>query len=265
MPELIVGERSCAVTGILFDKDGTLLDFVSMWGCWSEHVLNGFKQRLAALGLQLSMTGGHSSLWGTFHSKDGTIVDYDRNGPLAMGTMEELHALLIWQGYRSGLSWSAAKELVHACSAAANEELKRVRPARPITGVEALLKACRAQRIPLGVVTADETAAAEMHLDWLGFRHYFAAVVGTDQVERGKPFPDMMELVCRKLSIECREAAVIGDTNGDMRMGKAAGAKLCIALGRPDSPAAGSNHFPDADLIIDSYREIRLGGIQGED
>jgi phosphoglycolate phosphatase len=234
-----------------------------MWGRWSEHVLNGFKQRLAAQGLELSLMGGNPSLWGTFHSKDGTVVDYDRNGPLAMGTMEELYALLIWQGYRLGLSWAAAKELVHACSAAANEELERVRPARPIAGVEAFLKACRARRIPLGVVTADETAAAEMHLDWLGIRHYFAAVVGTDQVERGKPFPDMMELVCRKLSIDCRGAAVIGDTNGDMRMGKEAGAKLCIGLGQAESPEEKSNYFPDADVIIGSYREIRLGGDSG--
>ncbi|MBW7456299.1 HAD family hydrolase, partial [Paenibacillus sepulcri] len=122
------------------------------------------------------------------------------------------------------------------------------------------LAACHAEGIPLGVVTADETQAAEKHLDWLGIRQYFGAVVGTDQVERGKPFPDMMELACRKLSIDTRGAALIGDTNGDMRMGRAAGARLCIGLGEAGSENARADDFPDADIIIGDYRELRPGG-----
>lgn len=261
MPELIINNRSYAITGILLDKDGTLLDFVSMWGSWSEHMLKGFKSKLAAQGLELQLP--EPSLWGTVHRLDGTISDYDRNGPLAMGTMEELFALLIWQGYRSGLSWAMAKELVQQCRKAADEELERVRPARPIAGIEDFLKACHAQRIPLGVVTADETLAAEKHLDWLGIRHYFGAIIGTDQVERGKPFPDMMELACRKLSIDGQGAAVIGDTNGDMRMGRAAGARLCIGLGQAGSEAAAASLFPDADIIIGAYEELRPEGGSG--
>ncbi|BBI35476.1 HAD family hydrolase [Cohnella abietis] len=258
MPELNINKVSYEITGILFDKDGTLLDFVSMWGNWSEYMIKSFRSRLAELGLELPKM--ESSFWGTIHGSDGTINDYDRNGPLAMGTMEELFALLIWQGYQLGLSWDKSKVLVQLCRLAADEELERVRPARPISGIKELLAACHEQGIPLGVVTADETGAAEKHLEWLGIRHYFSVVVGTDQVERGKPFPDMMELACRKLSIDVQGAVVVGDTNGDMRMGKSAGARLCIGLDRSDAEAAGEGTFQDADIIIGAYEELQPGG-----
>ncbi|GIP57582.1 HAD family hydrolase [Paenibacillus woosongensis] len=272
MPELIVSNHSYAINGILLDKDGTLLDFVSMWGSWSEHMLRHFGSQLVAElrqsgrarqletglepGQELLFTESH--LWGTVHGLDGAVIDYDRNGPLAMGTMEELFTLLTWRGYRAGLSWAKAKELAELSGRLADAELERARPVRPIAGVLAFLKACHAQHIPLGVVTADDTLAAEKHLEWLGIRHLFGAVVGTDQVGRGKPFPDMLELACGKLSIDVQGAAVIGDTNGDMIMGQAAGARICIGLHSKQAGAA--ELLPDADYIIGAYEELRLKG-----
>ncbi|GAA0137781.1 HAD family hydrolase [Paenibacillus sp. YSY-4.3] len=256
MPELIVNNDSYAINGILLDKDGTLLDFVSMWGSWSEHMLRHFGSQLR----ELKPPFTDSYLWGTVHGPDGAVIDYDRNGPLAMGTMAELFTLLTWQGYRAGLSWAKAKELTELSGRAADAELERARPVRPIAGVIAFLEACHAQHIPLGVVTADDTLAAEKHLEWLGIRHFFGAVIGTDQVGRGKPFPDMLELACDKLSIDVRGAAVIGDTNGDMIMGQTAGARLCIGLHLEQAEAGAADLFPDADYIIGAYDELRLKG-----
>lgn len=36
MSELITPQGRYAVAAILFDKDGTLLQFVSLWGSWGE-------------------------------------------------------------------------------------------------------------------------------------------------------------------------------------------------------------------------------------
>jgi phosphoglycolate phosphatase len=94
------------------------------------------------------------------------------------------------------------------------------------------------------------------HLDWLGMGSYFSVCVGTDQVNRGKPYPDMVELACGKLSLACSQVAVIGDTNGDMRMAKSAGAALAVGIAGPD--AAGINDLPDADVVISSYSELAL-------
>jgi phosphoglycolate phosphatase len=253
--ELIVQGTSFELDAILLDKDGTLLDFVSMWGFWSERVIERFRSRLTEQGLAPFDPAAIPSLWGTLHDREGRIMEYDRNGPLAMGTMDDLRAILAWQGYRAGLSWAEARAEAIRCSEAADIALEQARPARLIPGVAPFLAACRERGIPLAVVTADETAAAFQHLEWLGIRDYFQAVVGTDQVERGKPFGDMTTLACRLLGVQPARAAIIGDTNGDMLMGRAAGAALRIALAQGDTAV-----FPDASHIIRGYEELRAGG-----
>ncbi|MNW21165.1 Phosphoglycolate phosphatase [compost metagenome] len=49
------------------------------------------------------------------------------------------------------------------------------------------------------------------------------------------------------------EAAVIGDSNADMQMGKAAGAAITIGYGK--EPEAG-DYLLDADVLISHYAEL---------
>ncbi|WP_169083796.1 HAD family hydrolase [Paenibacillus sp. PL91] len=257
MPDLMINNRAYKVAGILFDKDGTLLDFIAMWGCWSESVFSELEQQLKRRGITLQ-PDRIATLWGTKHDINNRVIDYDRNGPLAMGTMQDLYAVVAWQLYSEGLSWAEAMELVQHCKKHADIELERLRPARPLPGSIDFLKSCKEHGIKLGVVTADETEAANMHLEWLGIRAYFDVVIGNDLVERGKPFPDMLELACRELAIDCSEAAIIGDTNGDMRMGLAAGA--AVTVGIADTAEGGSTHqlLPNANEVISSYSQLSM-------
>ncbi|WP_171721081.1 HAD family hydrolase [Paenibacillus phytohabitans] len=297
MPTLITPHGEHSISAILFDKDGTLLEFVSLWGSWGECFLVRFSRQLKEHGLEFPVQ--HlASLLGTVHDAEGRIIDYDRNGPLAMGTMNDLYAILSWQGYLLGLSWAESMELTDRCRQEADALMEQSKPVRPLPGLLHFLDGCAAEGIPLAVVTADETAAAENHLRWLGIRGYFSAVIGTDQVERGKPFPDMALLACERLGIQPAEAAVIGDTNGDMRMAKAAGMAVAIGiasnaaaeaapaaatarLGATSSPAGvnaaatvlatGSSRaadtrparslLPDADCLVQSYAELGIGRI----
>jgi phosphoglycolate phosphatase len=297
MPTLITPHGEHPISAILFDKDGTLLEFVSLWGSWGECFLARFSRQLEEHGLEFPAQ--HlTSLLGTVHDAEGRIIDYDRNGPLAMGTMNDLYAILSWQGYLLGLSWAESMELTDRCRQEADALMEQSKPVLPLPGLLHFLEECAAEGIPLAVVTADETAAAENHLRWLGIRGYFSAVIGTDQVERGKPFPDMALLACERLGIQPAEAAVIGDTNGDMRMAKAAGAAVAIGIagnaaagrtaaaataraGATSSPAgvntaatdlaAGSSRaadtrparslLPDADCLVQSYAELGIGRI----
>lgn len=253
MPKLLAGGISRDVKAILFDKDGTLMDFMYTWGRWSERLLASYSARLLP-GSMGEPAHAMKRLLGIGPTMDGSnALDYDRNGPLAMGTVDDLLAILAWQGYQSGLSWATAKEAAFESKRIADEAVEAERAVKLLPGVLPFLENCANAGIRLAVVTADETAAAEKHLAWLGIRRHFATCVGTDQVGRGKPFPDMAELACRKLNVAPIEAAVIGDTNGDMRMAKAAGAALAIGL-----RDAGASHeeLPDADLRIASFAEL---------
>lgn len=254
MPQLTVSGHNYDIQAILLDKDGTLLDFIYTWGRWGEHLLARFSRKLVSRKLQ-PLEDGMLHEWGMRCDEQGVLFDYDRNGPLAMGTVGDLLTLLTREGYRRGLSWAEAKRLAETSRHEADERLEQERAARLLPGVSAFLRQCCDAGIRLGVVTADETEAAEKHLEWTGIRHYFEVCVGTDRVERGKPFPDMLEAACDRLGVSSRHIAVIGDTNADMMMARAAGA---IAIGIDMRKGGGGGGLPDADAAIGSYGELAL-------
>lgn len=255
MPWIKAGNDVREVDAILFDKDGTLMDFVHTWGTWSEHLLASCA---ASFGWGHDKVGEAEKLIGILRGKDGLIADYDRNGPLAMGTVEDMLAILALEGYRiGGRSWAEAKAAALLAKRVADGALETEKAAKLLPGVPQFLESCREAGLKLAVVTADETEAAERHLEWLGIRSYFDACIGTDLVENGKPLPDMALLACRQLGVTPSRAAVIGDTNGDMRMAAAAGA--AAAIGILDPGRAPSAQLPDAHVKVGSFAELSAG------
>ncbi|MFC4597159.1 HAD family hydrolase [Cohnella hongkongensis] len=255
MSRLIVDGVRYPVRAILFDKDGTLLDFIYTWGHWSEQMLARFSAGLRSRELP-TLPRDSLAWWGALADVDGRIADYDRRGPLAMGTVGDLQTILAWHGYRLGLSWAEAKVLADECRRSADESLEETRPVRALPHALDFLERCRSAGLSLAVVTADETASAARQLEWLGIRHYFTACIGADRVERGKPYSDMVELACRELNVSCGEAAVIGDTNGDMKMARSAGAAVAVGIAEPG--AAGAAELTEADAVVSSYLELSI-------
>jgi len=245
-----------SIQAILLDKDGTLLDFNRMWGFWTNEVLRLMNLRLAEHGCLLEQE--HiPHIWGTIHDEQGRMIDYDTRGPLAMGTMAEVYAILIWHGYRAGLSWAVSKSIVRYCIREADRAVERVKPAYPLPGVRGFLDRCKQQGIRLAVVTADDTDNARKHLEWMGMLDSLGIIIGNDQVSQGKPFPDMVILACEELGVAPGQTAVIGDTNGDMQMGRAAGCLLTIGIG------AGVD-VTSADAVITSFAQLRKQDGAGE-
>ncbi|MCM3699430.1 HAD family hydrolase [Paenibacillus macerans] len=255
LAQLTVLGREFEIQTILFDKDGTLLDFVYTWGKWGELLLARFSAELK--GRQLpDLPANLLEMWGMRYNEAGEFAGYDRNSPLSMGTVDDLLTLLAWEGYRHGLSWAEAWVLAETCRLAADAGLKQSRTARLIPGVLPFLEQCERSGIKLGIVTSDETSAAEEHLEWLGIRRFFSICLGADRVNRGKPFPDMVESACQQIAVDVARTAVIGDTDGDMQMARSAGA--AAAIGLDAEGIAGKNGFPQADIVIASYDELAI-------
>ncbi|WP_060536816.1 HAD family hydrolase [Paenibacillus bovis] len=240
-----------SIQAVLLDKDGTLLDFNRMWGFWTDEVMQHINLHLAAHNYMLE-PGDIPAIWGTVHNEQGKMIDYDAQGPLAMGTMDEVYAVLIWHVYRTGLSWAVSKSIVHDCIRQADLSMERSRPAYPLPGVRGFLDRCRQQGIRLAVVTADQTDNARRHLEWMGMTDDFDIIIGNDRVRQGKPFPDMVLLACEELGIAPGQTVVIGDTNGDMQMGRAAGCLLTIGIGAGVDASS-------ADAVITSFAQLQDG------
>ena len=104
--------------------------------------------------------------------------------------------------------------------------------------------------VPLGVLTAADTSAADIVLRSVGLRPFFDVVIGGDRV-RPKPDPHGLLLACDALGVAPSHAAYVGDGPADMATARAAGV-LALAAGW------GHQYSPDreADLVLADPREL---------
>jgi phosphoglycolate phosphatase len=116
-----------------------------------------------------------------------------------------------------------------------------------VEGLEAL------QDRPMAVLTNKPVKMSVEILDALSLRKYFRAVYGGDSFEKKKPDPAGAQAILKTLGAEPREAAMVGDSDVDVKTARNAG-MLAVAVnygfGQHDRQAQ------PADLYVDSLQEI---------
>lgn len=254
MPVLHIEEISVPCSGILFDKDGTLLDLLATWGSWADLMLEGLGSMLALIDGRQASGAELAPLLGTVHDASGRVTGYDPAGPLAMATAEETTGILAWQLYAAGVPWNEAVTRVNALAKEAMNELRRRRTAVPLAGLLPFLAQCAAASLKLGVVTSDHSSTTREQLEWLGIASYFGSVVTRDRVKHGKPAPEMAETACRELGLIPAETVIIGDSNADMQLGQGAGLRLAVGI----SANGSASHLLDADIVISGFHQLHL-------
>jgi len=100
-------------------------------------------------------------------------------------------------------------------------------PFRP--GARELLADLRAQNIPTALVTMSLRRMASDVVSLIDFPA-FDLVIGGDEVERGKPFPDPYLQAAEQLGVDIRDCVVIEDSPTGVTAGAASGA---VTLGVP--------------------------------
>ncbi len=92
--------------------------------------------------------------------------------------------------------------------------------------MEGAHEALDAIRLPKAVITNSPTLLAQRALETGRLSRHFDTVVGSDQVPRSKPAPDMVLEACRRLGVGPAEALVVGDSRFDEGAAQAAGARF---------------------------------------
>jgi phosphonatase-like hydrolase len=104
---------------------------------------------------------------------------------------------------------------------------------REVDGASALFARLRAAGVKVGLNTGFSRPIVEVLLNRLAWREgqTFDASVTSDEVPRGRPHPDMILYLMRKLDIaDARTVAKVGDTPVDLEEGKAAGCGWNIGI-----------------------------------
>jgi phosphoglycolate phosphatase len=116
-----------------------------------------------------------------------------------------------------------------------------------VEGLEAL------QDRPMAVLTNKPVKMSVEILEALGLRKYFRAVYGGDSFEKKKPDPAGAQAILRDLGAQPREAAMVGDSDVDIKTARNAGmfaVAVNYGFGQHDRQAQ------PADLYVDSLQEI---------
>lgn len=249
MAKLQVYDDVHHVQGILFDKDGTLIELHSLWSTWFEKLCDEVGNQQPGIAFSKKELAESVGL-------DMNRRKISHRGPLAIGTMQDIAIIMAYHLYHRGLPWNEAVYTIRKSIDEVHKTIDWKKLLQPLQGLEDFLANANKSGVKMGVVTSDDTDIAEQHLDLLNINHFFHSVIGSDQIELPKPFPNIGQKACEEMNIDSGQVIVIGDTNGDMNLGKNlnAVASIGIVTGTDEN----ADHLTDADYVINHYDQLSI-------
>jgi phosphoglycolate phosphatase len=232
-----------AIKAILFDKDGTLIDFRKTW-------LAAYRGAAAELAGVAGLGPEFVDVLLARHGYDSVADTFTAESPLLWATTRDQAAL-----------WSAEPEL--AAIRDVEGRLERhlsdldAYPPIPVVALAPLFERLRSRGLRLGVATMDSTAALDATLARFAARSLIDFLTGCDGGHGVKPAPGMVLGFCAAVGVTPAEVAVVGDHPADMAMARAAGAGLAIAVLTGGCPAPALEAA--ADLVLPSIADLELG------
>lgn len=225
------------IKGIVFDKDGTLIDYHSTWSPLNEAaaaMAAGGNPELTAYLLDL---GGRDPRTGRF--RGGSL--------LAAADTREIAEVWAEAGATHDVD-SLERHIAGIFEAGAEHAVA-------VTATTELFGRLRSRGLALGVATSDSEAGAHATLRRLGVdvtSDLFVA--GYDSGHGRKPSSGMVDAFCAANGLTAGSVVVVGDNLHDILMGRAAGCGLCVGVltgtgGREELAA-------EADHVLDSIVQL---------
>lgn len=225
------------IRGLLFDKDGTLLDFHATWAPILERLTAELAAGDAVLAKRLLEHGGRDPLSGRYRA--GSL--------LAQGNTVE-----IAQAWQPMLPDYPAEQLVERMDRAFAED--GVAASTPVLDLAAFFARLKARGLKVGVATSDNERAARAILERFEALHLLDFVAGYDSGHGPKPTPGMVRGFCAATGLAAAEVAMVGDNRHDMEMGRTAGCGACVGVLTGTSATA--DLAPLATVVLDSIAAL---------
>jgi len=116
------------------------------------------------------------------------------------------------------------------------------------------LERLRDMKVRLAIATSSVSASARPFLDRHGLTPFFDVIVTGDEIERGKPDPDIYLRAAKKLGIGADACLVIEDALSGLAAGKAAGMRVAAI---PDRRFVDARDYEkEADYALGNLSEI---------
>ena len=123
-----------------------------------------------------------------------------------------------------------------------------------IEGVLDLIQKLKANNFQLAIASSSKPEFIDLILGELKIKDKFDVITAGNEVEKGKPNPDIFLLAAKKLGADPADCTVIEDAKHGVIAAKRAGMK-CVWLNSLGQP--GQNEYP-ADITVKSLKELRI-------
>lgn len=120
-------------------------------------------------------------------------------------------------------------------------------------GVKEALKLAK-ENYKVGLATGSYKQLMEISLDVNNWRNIFDVILSSDDLERGKPFPDIYLEVMKRLNVKPKESVVLEDSRDGIKAGVAAEANV-IAIPSKEVEVP-KDVLNSATFVIDSLNEF---------
>ena len=124
-------------------------------------------------------------------------------------------------------------------------------------GLLKLIKILKAHNIKMAVASSSVLEHIKLIVSKLGVRQYFSVLISSEDLKRGKPYPDIFLKAAQNLDVKPSKCLVLEDAEPGVIAGKRANMKV-IAV---PNQYTKSHNLSKADLIVDSLEDIKWSTI----
>lgn len=209
-----------AIQAIIFDMDGVLADSEPLWNDIDAAFLRNFdihysgEHKLQVMGKSFPLS---AAFYKEHYKLEATIVE-----------LVQLRANVAREFYATQI------------------EL--------FSGVPEVLSKLREMHLQVGLATSTVRECALPLLERHGIKKYFHKITTGDEVERGKPYPDIYLRAAGKLCVEPGNALVIEDSPAGIESGQCAGIPVAAI---PDRRISGIDELvKNADYVLDEIGDL---------
>jgi len=235
---------------IIFDKDGTLIDFTATW-------VPLIRKRVSFLLKKLGRDGEMETFllrsWGI----DPVSGKVDPRGPCPVSPRSDEIVIGTMALYQHGYPWDESKQWVTEAFDEADADGNWREKVVPIKGIQTFLSGLKRDGFHTALATNDERKDTEAILNHLGMDGLFDVVLCSGEVNPAKPHPETIFTICRKLSVHPHETVMVGDSVTDMMMGKRAGVALTVGI-LEGGVTPKEELEKVADLVVDSIQDLKF-------
>lgn len=231
------------ISGIVFDKDGTLFGFNATWTFWAKTFLTDLASGDVQIAADLGKAIGYDLEAEAFSPTSIAIA----------GTPEDIATALL-----PHVSGQSKQDLIWVMNVAASKA-----PQVEVVPLAPFLSELRSRGFVLGVATNDAEMSARAHLRSVNIEAQFSFIAGSDSGFGSKPSAGQLQAFCEKVGLASDKIMMVGDSSHDIAAGRALGCLTCGVLtglgARTDLEQIADFVLPDISYLLDTL-ESSLSG-----